>query len=556
MPRKTVSRPSLPKRLSPEFCNVAGLGITVFAFGVITRLAHLNAPPSYDELYHILAAQSWLKDGTLAVYQGEYARVPLYTIFTAWMFDLAGGPDIAMARLPNVIFGALLAAGSAVWTRQVGGCFAGWVVALCVLFWPSGIQVSQTVRFYAVHGLMFFIGAVATYDLFRPGAAPMRRLAMALLAIAVLWFAKQFQDSTLVGVLGLAIWAAAFVLLPAVMKSRNRRALLLLGLVVVLVAAAAAVATGMLEEIWRTYNISPWGRDPTAYHRALVGFYPLLWTLTPALAILALRASPRPAGFCTTLVTVGLVVHSFAGVQNIRYIYYLSPFLFALWAMGLRELLPTVSTQVHRATTLFIEHFGNFGPVPPKVLSAGITGLAGLFVVLAHDAVPVSLKLMRGSVAPPFATVDDWSEARAPVTDHVAHGAVVVATHDLAAVYYLGGFDVVFSKNWMPEMNRTEFARDPRTGRPLISRVESLAALVRAYPEGIFLASQEWWSRWPASNSVGAFLRAFEGPGITSSFERAGPVWILHWKSDDHLRTSRQDAIREIVDRQRWASDP
>jgi hypothetical protein len=154
-----------------------------------------------------------------------------------------------------------------------------------------------------------------------------------------------------------------------------------------------------------------------------------------------------------------------------------------------------------------------------------------------------------GKVAAPFIRVEDWSEARNSVAHDVDEGALVVATNDLSALYYLGGFDVVFTKNWMPQMNETEFALDPRTGRPLISTTESLARLVAAYPKGVFLASRFWWHQWPSGNSTGALMQAFERPGVTTRMERIGPLWILHWQGDASSAGDADSAgLRDIVD--------
>lgn len=518
-------------------------GIIVFTLALAMRVAHLNAPPAYDELYHILAAQSWLSDGTFAVYQGEYPRVPLYTIMTAWMFDLAGGPDLAMARAPNVIFGAMLAAGSAIWIRNVVGNVAGWIFIAFVLFWPSGLQLSQVIRFYAVHGLLFFIGAIATYALFRPKIALQRRLVMAVLAIGALWFAKQFQDSTLVGILGLTIWVAAFVILPAVIKLKQGRVILVAGIAILLIGASAAFMNGTLEGIWAKYNVSPWGRDATAYHRVLTETYPLFWPVTPVLAIMALRAFPRPAGFCVTLVGTGLIVHSFAGVQNLRYIYYISPFLFAIWVMGLQALLPVLLPHLRIVTDTIKAPLKQLAKVP--AISAIL--FAGLFALAANDAVIRGAKIALGKTVAPLVNVESWAPARAVVSQHVNNGELVVATNELAAIYYFGGFDVVFSKNWMTQMEPGEFAYDHRTGRPLIQTIPSLADLVQAYEGGIFLASRSWWLQWPGNNNVIALLMSFQAPNVSWNVEQVGPVTILHWQNDNLSEDAKYDRIRQIV---------
>lgn len=537
-PTRTLSRSTL---------DTVAFGFLCFVATFVTRLAHLDAPPVYDELYHILAAQSWQEDGSLSIYQGSYERTPLYTFLTAWMFGLAGGTDLVMARLPNVVFGVLLATGAALWTRALAGRGAGWIVAALVLFWPSGIHLSQIVRFYALHGVLFFVGAIAVYELFRPDSGPMRRWAMLVLAAAALWLAKQFQDSTLVGVLALAVWVVACVGLPLARRHGRAREYKLAIAALFVLGLAVTGLSGMLGAFWDKYTMSPWGMDITLYHRVFSRFYPLLWPLTPVLGIAALCVFPRPAGFCVTLVAIGLVIHSFAGVQNIRYFYYLTPFLFALWAMGLCALLPFCIRMTRKAFAALPEPFNRSWPSRIVIL------FAVAFAILSQDAVSGAIKLMIGKPGAPFVQFHDWSAARTEVQRHARNGALVVATNELSAIHYLGGFDVVFSNNWIPEMNYEEFARDPRTGRPLISDTRSLGRLVDIYPEGIFIASIEWWSQWPRNNSVGRFMQAFEAPGVTTGMERVGPLWILHWTSDGAAQDDEgAAAIRGIVDPGKW----
>lgn len=527
--------------------NTLIFGGFVFLAALLGRVGHLYADPSYDELYHILAAQSWLSDGSLRLYQGSYDRTPIFTALTGWMFWLAGEPNLAMARVPTVGFGSLGAAAAALWSRRIAGPKVGWIVAFFVIFWPSGIQLSQTIRFYTLHGALFFAGAIAVYHLFAPGQKAETRLALLAFALAALWSAKLFQDSTLVGILGLVVWAAGFVALPMILRHRHRAVILLIVSALLLAILAGVVASGMLASVWAKYTTSPWGRDFTAYHRIFSRFYPAPWSLTPLLAVLALRSFPRPAAFCTTLIVVGLIVHSFAGVQNVRYVYYLTPFLFTLWAMGLVVLVPALVRMTQQALSGMPGLLGH-GRARQLALA-----LIACFAIVAQDAVPAAVKLMVGRFAVPFARVTDWSAARPEIERLVDQGALIVTNDDLSAVYYLGGFDVVFSNNWLPEMNDTEFARDPRTGRPLISDPASLRRLVRAYPDGAFVVPAEWWKQWPKNNSIGALLQAFEVPGVSLSTQRAGPVWIMRWQStgpgaDD--KPSR--AVRAIVDPGKW----
>jgi len=540
-----TSRPDGPPviaALSLGRSNLA-IGLAIFLVAAAARIAHLDAPPFYDEFYHLLAAASWVEDGSFRILDGAYTRAPLYTILTGWTFTLAGDESVVAARAPNVILGAALAAAAVVWTRTVAGALAGWIVALCVVFWPSGIQLSQTVRFYALHGMLFFIGAVAIYDLCRPQIGPLRRALMLVLALGAFWLAYQFQVSTAVGALAIALWMVVFVILPGILAHPRRNAILAAGAVAAAGALVALFAAGTIQSHWATYTTAPWGRDLTAYHRVLRETYPLLWPITPVLAIFAVRATPRPAWFCLVMVAVALVLHSFAGVQNLRYVYYISPFLFALWGMGLQAVLPDLASALRRALS------GALGVVATPASVTAVLVLAGLFAFGTNAAVTRSVKLMLGSVAPPLHDLQAWWPARAPVARVVDAGGIVVATNDLAATYYLGGFDVVFSQNWLPGMDYREFAIDPRTGRPLVSEAASLAAIIQSYPKGAFLAPLEWWAHWPSTNSVPRFLRSMTAENVELAFELAGPVWILHWTTSSLPAGQRYDEIRDIVGR-------
>jgi hypothetical protein len=92
----------------------------------------------------------------------------------------------------------------------------------------------------------------------------------------------------------------------------------------------------------------------------------------------------------------------------------------------------------------------------------------------------------------------DWAAARPALGPLLARVPVVVTTEELAALYYLGRYDVRFSPSKMgeiPEEDRREFAADPRTGRPVIATPESLALLFDCHAEGMFLLASRQWGR-------------------------------------------------------------
>ena len=68
---------------------------------------------------------------------------------------------------------------------------------------------------------------------------------------------------------------------------------------------------------------------------------------------------------------------------------------------------------------------------------------------------------------------------------------------ELGALYYLGRYDVRFSRSKLDELpraERREFGLDPRTGRPVVSTRESLERILACYPSGVILGPQASWN--------------------------------------------------------------
>ncbi|MEO0360709.1 MAG: hypothetical protein AAF322_06355, partial [Pseudomonadota bacterium] len=154
-------------RAAPGALTTAVYALVLFGLALASRVALIDLPPVYDELYQMLPAKSWIERGDFAVLDGFYERSSLFTRIIALSFQAMEEMSVEAARLlPSVVPGALLVTVVFAWTRLVFGALAGWIVAVFVLLWPNGIEVSQFARFYALQGLFFFLGAIAIYHLF------------------------------------------------------------------------------------------------------------------------------------------------------------------------------------------------------------------------------------------------------------------------------------------------------------------------------------------------------------------------------------------------------
>jgi hypothetical protein len=219
------------------------------------------------------------------------------------------------------------------------------------------------------------------------------------------------------------------------------------------------------------------------YHLHLIERYPTLWPVFPFLALIAVAARPRPSVFALCVFGVVFVLFSLAGHKSFHLLFFALPFLFVVWATALASIWAVLRDTVMAATDWVAGHVGPGWQQPLRwALIAG--SLA--FLLLANGSTartilrPLGIHLGEGFSAAWPAAVDQL-EPRVRAAD------VVLTSHELHMLYYLGRADIVVSKERLAESADTEFARDHRTGLPVISRPESLELILDCYPSGVLV---------------------------------------------------------------------
>ena len=308
------------------------------------RLPNLDHVAELDELYHFFAAQSWLAEGQLRVADGVYDRTALFTIFLAQWLGVFG-ENLIVARLPSLIAGAALVVLVFLWTRAVAGKLAALLTALLLALDPEHLQLSQLIRFYTLQCLFFWLGAIGTYRLVTsPSPAPGRSLLLAVGTVVCFGVALYLQVTTLIGLLGVAVWLALAWGLPRLARypPRTRWGIAAALAIVGGAAIAVLVETGLAAELLARYRSTPlFGADDRDafwyYHAFLTIYYPTLWPLVALAVVIGLAYRPHPTAFCACVVAVAFVVHSFAAPKGMRYLSYALPFLFVLWGIAPRR---------------------------------------------------------------------------------------------------------------------------------------------------------------------------------------------------------------------------
>jgi hypothetical protein len=469
------------------------------------RLAHIqSATPWYDDFYHLLAARSWLADGTLGVAQGEYTRAALFTRMVAESLRIFGD-SLAAGRVPAVLAGTAGAVAVFLWFRHVGGRIAGWTAGLLLALDAGAVYLSQWVRFYTLHGLLVFVGAVCVYHLVSERLGPRRAAALAAAAVASFALAQHLQGTTLLALGSVGLWAGAVILLalPAWLAAgphrARRRGLVVVGGLALSAAAAWAVASGFVADTWESYT-RPFfwmtgsdADDPRWYFWWFALRYPTFWTLFPVALALAVASFPRPALFSLVLFTVAFVAVSFAPGKQERYLYFAIPFFFGLWGLAAATLLPALY-EVCRHT---VAALGNLGlGENGRRLPAGILAfLAVAFVASQNDGSRMTLRMVfPGSGERPYRQAD-WASVLPELRELTDSADVVLSSYLLKPLYYFDRGD--FHLSWtetaeagFADGQPIEFSRDPRTQLPAISTAESLAVVEQCFRTGLVLTER------------------------------------------------------------------
>jgi hypothetical protein len=503
------------------------------------RLPNLDHVAELDELYHFFAAQSWLAEGQLRVADGFYRRTALFTIVLAQWLGLFG-ENLVAARLPSLIAGTALVVLVFLWTRAVAGRLAAIFAGLLLALDPENVQLSQLIRFYTLHCLFFWLGAIGTYRLVTsPLPGPGRSLLLALGTMVCFGAALYLQVTTLIGLLGVAVWLALAWGLPWIARYPPRaRWGIAAGLAIVGGAAIAVVVeTGLAAELLVRYRSVPLfgGEDRDAfwyYHAFLTIYYPSLWPFVALAVVMGLAYRPRPTAFCACVVAVSFVLHSFAAPKGMRYLSYASPFLFVLWGIALAEVWPRVWRFLEEIGTGAMASLGlgRLGQPGAYVVLAVVL----LFAVVANGAWLRTAANIFDFVIPPMKKQPDWAAATDPLASLLADAAIVLATNELPTLYYLGRYDVLISKSRLSEIAEgREFSIDPRTGRPVIATPESLALIMDCYPDGLIVADTGRWGNPAQLDDAVADL--VEARAEEVEVPAAGMLAYL-WRQPDDIR--------------------
>jgi hypothetical protein len=478
----------------------------VFGIALAARLMQIGSVPHKDELNHILAASALLERGSLEIVPGApYTRAWGFTYLVAGLFRLFG-EGLVVARMPAVITGAILVLLLFLWVRSEAGRAGAWLAALLLAFVPISLQLSQWVRFYTPHALLFMAACLLVYRLVtHPPSRPWPLVGLLGTVCALIVMGFHLQPVTAIGLGGLGLWAVlvgAPRLAGRVTERRQRLFLLSGALIGAGIVAAWVAFSSYGQDLFYLATHSPlWAErsvdDVRFYHQIYLQRYGPLWTLFPLASLLALAGRPRAALLAVCIFSVAFVTHSLLPWKAERYLFYALPFFFAIWGIAVGASLPWVVGQITRLLNMTparrLPHRAQSG-----IVSAVLAG-AVAFAAIGTPAVSYGHKMLTvpdhewqftwGT----YRGEPDWQAAVRRLQPLIEESEVVLGSSDVAATYALGSFDYLLRRSRGSQGDRPDFDIRPKTLTPLVSTPTGVATVMECHRSGVALIERGHW---------------------------------------------------------------
>jgi hypothetical protein len=464
-------------------------------FGLALAILHgflasiyIDHPPFYDEMYHMLAAESWRTSGELRILDGEYRRASLFTKLVG-LHESICGPSLECARGISVAASVLLVFLVTVFSGTAMHPAVGFVAGLLAALNPAVIAASQYIRFYSLHGAVFFVFAAMIYIL----VAHRRRLslgtslALGSIAAVMLLFANHLQVLSQVGLLAVVL-GTAIILAPDALNFLRRQGpwiSLLLVMTVLAVTILGIYAVDIGGKLQSLRSGPGWAEGLehryAYYHHILRKWYPVLWPMMAILSLLSIARWPRPSVYFLVAFAVSFLVLSIAGTKGERFLLYALPFLFIPMAggivVGLQLFIGVLEQRLKQLSS--DDKWHPLLTVVAVAVTLGALALGAVHDPIARGAIRMVTDSGYVKIFGGYDRKADWRLAADGIREAVKDYPVVVSSTGVKAAYYLGDFSFELNSSVMLETDTgEEFGLDPRTGRQVVSSLDSILRIV------------------------------------------------------------------------------
>ena len=479
---------------------LGAMAVALFAF--MLRYIGMSHEPKWDELYHILAARSWAENGTFAIADGEYTRARLFTVLVGIVTGWSDG-SLDAIRLFCITIGTLLVVAVFLTVHALVGRAEAWVVAIILSLLPGAIYLSQFIRFYSLHALLFWIASIGVYFLLTRQARPLARASVALLAGAAFVVAAHLQKTTLIGLVAVAAGGLALGIprLTGWFRSLDGR-----GRVAAIAAALTLAGMGLLllagplSHLVDSYrSASLWSRETNAAYYVVRynSIFGTLWALFPLAVLHAASVNWRPAVFAATIFIVAFLLHSFAGMRSERYLFYATPYFLLVWGISLAAAFGQLIRLVEGWLRPWLAAVGTQRTA--RQLSRVTVALIAAWLLLMTPATEHTARMLLdrpGSLSRYwFNFTSSWEKGVDSIRPMVEDADVFLTSQGHHALYYVGDFDVEISATGLSDFQNSNGGSDidPRHGRRTIAASGPLRRIVYCNPSGVIVVDERNW---------------------------------------------------------------
>jgi hypothetical protein len=485
-----------------DFVRLLAGTFAVALFAFLLRYIGMSHEPTWDELYHVLAARSWAENGTFAIADGEYTRAALFTrligIVTGW-----SDGSLDAIRLFCITIGTVLVLSVFLSVYTLVGRAEAYVVAFMLALMPGAIYLSQFIRFYSLHALLFWLASFGVYVLMTRPSKLSTRAIVGGLAVALFVVAAELQKTTLIGLVAVAAGAVALSIPRLIASFRlldsRGRTRVVVG-IILLAAAGILMLAGPFGNLVDSYrSASLWSTETNAgyyviRYRSIFG---TLWTLFPLAVLYAVAVNWRPALFAATVFIVAFLLHSFAGMRSERYLFYVTPYFLLVWGIVLVAAYGQLGRVLEGWLRRWLSAIGRAGSAPVISHVALALGVAWLVVMTPGTEYTVRLLLDRPGSVPRywFNFTTSWGKAADSIRPLVEEADIFLTSQGHHAIYYIGDFDVEISATGLSDFQESGGGTDidPRTGRRTIADVAPLRQIVYCNASGVVVVDERNW---------------------------------------------------------------
>jgi hypothetical protein len=485
-----------------DFVRLLAGTFAVALFAFLLRYIGMSHEPTWDELYHVLAARSWAENGTFAIADGEYTRAALFTrligIVTGW-----SDGSLDAIRLFCITIGTVLVLSVFLSVYTLVGRAEAYVVAFMLALMPGAIYLSQFIRFYSLHALLFWLASFSVYVLMTRPSKLSTRAMVGGLAVALFVVAAELQKTTLIGLVAVAAGTVALCIPRLIASFRlldsRGRTRVVVG-VILLAAAGILMLAGPFGNLVDSYrSASLWSTETNAgyyviRYRSIFG---TLWTLFPLAVLYAVAVNWRPALFAATVFIVAFLLHSFAGMRSERYLFYVTPYFLLVWGIVLVAAYGQLGRVLEGWLRRWLSAIGRAGSAPVISHVALALGVAWLVVMTPGTEYTVRLLLDRPGSVPRywFNFTTSWGKAADSIRPLVEEADIFLTSQGHHAIYYIGDFDVEISATGLSDFQESGGGTDidPRTGRRTIADVAPLRQIVYCNASGVVVVDERNW---------------------------------------------------------------